>query len=52
MLDQHHWQATRETAYIELQQPTKENVKTALILEFHQMLVRLKNGSNLTLLLK
>ncbi|ERT10534.1 hypothetical protein O185_24290 [Photorhabdus temperata J3] len=37
MLDQHHWQATREAAYVELQQPTQENVKTALILEFHQI---------------
>lgn len=37
MLDQHHWQATREAAYTELQQPTQENVKTALILEFHQI---------------
>ena len=37
MLDQHHWQATREAAYTELQQPTQENVKTVLILEFHQI---------------
>lgn len=28
---------TREAAYTELQQPTQENVKTALILEFHQI---------------
>ncbi|EKN4715422.1 hypothetical protein FG465_004202 [Yersinia enterocolitica] len=37
MLDQHHWRATREAAYTELQQQTQENVKTALILEFHQI---------------
>lgn len=36
VLNQQHWQDVRETAYKDLQQPFKEDVKTSLILQFHQ----------------
>jgi hypothetical protein len=36
MLNQHRWQDTREAAYEDLQQPFQDQVKSALILQFHQ----------------
>ena len=36
MLDDQSWTATRETSYAELQQPFQEEIKTALMLQFHQ----------------
>jgi len=35
VLDQHHWQNSREVSYEELQQPYQDAVKSALILQFH-----------------
>ena len=36
MLNQHRWQDTREAAYENLQKPFQDQVKAALILQFHQ----------------
>lgn len=36
MLNQHRWQDTREVAYEHLQQPFQNQVKTTLLLQFHQ----------------
>ena len=36
MLDERHWQESREASYKDLQQPYQEAVKSALILQFHQ----------------
>lgn len=36
MLNQHRWHDTREVAYGDLQQPFQDQVKSTLILQFHQ----------------
>ncbi|MCU7882559.1 MAG: hypothetical protein KZQ66_01130 [Candidatus Thiodiazotropha sp. (ex Lucinoma aequizonata)] len=36
MLNQHRWQDTRESAYEDLKQPLKDQVKAQLILQFQQ----------------
>lgn len=47
MLDERHWQASREASYDMLQQPYQDAVKSVLTLQFHEAVAKAEKGFGL-----